>query len=170
VHLADRKDYFTRLSHLPCFGAGRLAITLFTPLLQNRPLSGRVMHLQLVQYLELAHCSYSSRNKRNCTSLPTMILFYQKRISLLPMSLRRCHPSSRRQRNMINARMECARHAVLFRKYHCAQEHPLFYALTTLFPSISRHKRRHIRAAKKDSDSNDDPIFSTWQTYFHPIK
>jgi len=116
------------------------------------------MHFQLVRYLKLAHCSYSSRNERNRTSLPTMILTYRRWIWPFAHGVqRRCHPSSRRQRNTISARMECTRHAVLFRKYLCAQEHVSFLALTPLFPSISRHNRRHIRAARKDSDLNDDP-------------
>jgi len=64
--------------------------------------------------------------------------------------------------------MECTRRSPLFRRYRCAQEHPSFYALTTLFPSISRYKRSHTRAAKKDSDSNDNLIFSP--THFHSVK
>jgi hypothetical protein len=47
-------------------------------------------------------------------------------------------------------------------------QHPLFYALTTLFPSISRYKRSHTRADKKGGDSNDDPIFSP--THVHSVK
>ena len=42
----------------------------------------------------------------------------------------------------------------------------MFYALTSLFPSIFRYKRKHTRAAKKDGDSND-PIFS--QNLFHSV-
>jgi len=64
--------------------------------------------------------------------------------------------------------MECTRHTVLFRKYWWAAEHPSFYALTSLFPSISRYKRSHTRADKQDGNSNDDPIFSP--THFHSVK
>jgi len=128
-----------------------------------------VMHFQLVQYLELAHRDYSSRNKRNRTSLLTMILTYWRWIwPFAHGAQRRRHPSSRRQSNTIVDRLECMCHTALFRKDLCAQEHQLFYALTTLLPTISRHKRRHIRAAKKDGDSNDYPIFS--QTHFHSVK
>jgi len=49
--------------------------------------------------------------------------------------------------------MECTHHTVLFRKYQCAPEHPLFYALTSLLPFISRYKRRNTCAARfGDSD------------------
>jgi len=44
-----------------------------------------------------------------------------------------------------SARMECTCHTVLFRKYRWVTEHPSFYALTSLFPSISRYKRSHTR-------------------------
>jgi len=47
-------------------------------------------------------------------------------------------------------------------------QHPSFYALTTLFPSISSYKQSHTRADKQDGDSNDDPIFSP--THFHSVK
>ena len=61
--------------------------------------------------------------------------------------------------------MECTRHTVLFRKYWCAAEHPSFYALTSLFPSISRYKRSHTHAVKQGGNSNNDPIFSP--NHFH---
>jgi len=64
--------------------------------------------------------------------------------------------------------MECTRHTVLFEKYRCAPEHSSFYALTSLFPSISRYKRSHTRTDKLDGNSNDDPIFSP--THFHSVK
>jgi len=51
--------------------------------------------------------------------------------------------------------MECTRHTVLFRKYRCASEHPSFYALTSLFPSISRYKRSSNTRAVKSDDSDD---------------
>jgi len=47
-------------------------------------------------------------------------------------------------------------------------QHPFLYALTTLFPSISRYKRSHTRAYKQDSNSNNDPIFLTF--HFHSVK
>ena len=55
--------------------------------------------------------------------------------------------------------MECTRHFVLFRKHRCAREHPSFYALTSLFPSISRYKRSgNTRTVKSgDSDDTTDP-------------
>jgi len=59
-------------------------------------------------------------------------------------------------------------HSHLLRKYWCAQEHPSFYALTTLSPSISLYKQSHTHAIKKDCDSKDDPIFL--QTHFHSVK
>jgi len=55
----------------------------------------------------------------------------------------------------------------LFRRYQCAQEHPCFYALTTLFPSISRYKRSHTRADKQDG-IRTTTLFSP--THFHSIK
>jgi len=73
-----------------------------------------------------------------------------------------------RHRNTARSRMECTRHSQLFRRYLCAQEHPYFYALTTLFSSISRYKRSHTCADKQDGNSNDDPIFSL--THFHSVK
>ena len=51
--------------------------------------------------------------------------------------------------------MECTRHTVLFKKYRCAAEHPSFYALTFLFPSISRYKRSGNTRAVKSGDSDD---------------
>jgi len=44
----------------------------------------------------------------------------------------------------------------MFRRYWCAQEHPSFYALTTLFPYISRYKRR-MKTRAKDGTSSDHP-------------
>ena len=64
--------------------------------------------------------------------------------------------------------MESSLLSHMFRRYQCAQEHPCFYALTTLFPSISRYKRSHTLADKQDGNSNDDPIFSP--THFHSVK
>ena len=52
--------------------------------------------------------------------------------------------------------MECTRRSPLFRRYRCAQEHPSFYALTTLFPSISRYKRK-METRAKGGDFSDDP-------------
>jgi len=60
--------------------------------------------------------------------------------------------------------MDFTSHSQLLRKYLCAQEHLSFYALTTLFPSISRYKQSHTR----DGDSDDNPIFSL--THFHSVK
>jgi len=64
--------------------------------------------------------------------------------------------------------MDFTNHTQLLRKYRCLKEHLCFYALTTLFPSISGYRRSHTRADKKDCDSNDDPVFS--QTHFHSVK
>ena len=36
-----------------------------------------------------------------------------------------------------------------------SSQHPSFYALTTLCPSISRYQRSHTRANKQDGNSND---------------
>ena len=52
--------------------------------------------------------------------------------------------------------MECTRRSPLFRRYRCAQEHPSFYALTNLFPSISRYKRK-METRAKGGDFSDDP-------------
>jgi len=81
-----------------------------------------------------------------------------------------CCPSYKWQRNTAKSRMDFTSHFQISRKYWCAhwQEHPSFYALTTLFPSISQSKQNHTRADKQDCDSNDDPIFSP--THFHSIK
>ena len=106
------------------------------------------MHFQFAQYLDLARCNRSaSRHERNRTSLSTVILTYRRWIwPFAHGALQRC-PRSRGQDNTISARMECTRHTVLFRKYRWAAEHPSFYALTSLFPSISRYKRSHTRAS-----------------------
>ena len=105
------------------------------------------MHFQFAQYLDLARCNRSApRHERNRTSLSTVISTYRRWIwPFTHGAQQRCH-RSRGQDNTISARMECTRHTVLFRKYQCAAEHPSFYALTSLFPSISRHKRSHTRA------------------------
>ena len=135
----------------------------------DRPLSGRVMHFQFAQYLDLARCNRSaSRHERNRTSLSTVILTYRRWIWPFAHGAQQRCPRSRGQDNTISARMECTRHTVLFRKYRWAAEHPSFYALTSLFPSISRYKRSHTRADKQDGNSNDDPIFSP--THFHSVK
>ena len=47
-------------------------------------------------------------------------------------------------------------------------QHSSFYALTTLFPSISQYKWNHTRADKQDSDSDDDLIFSP--IHLHYVK
>jgi len=81
----------------------------------------------------------------------------------------RCCPSYRWQSNIVRGRIDFTTcHPQLLGNYRCAQEHLSFYALTILFPFISRCKRSHTRAAKKDGDSNDEPIFS--QTHFHSVK
>ena len=52
------------------------------------PLSGRVMHFQFAQYLDLARCNRSvSQLERNRTSLSTMILTYRKWLWLFPTAL-----------------------------------------------------------------------------------
>ena len=131
-------------------------------------LSGRVMHFQFWQYFDLAHCNCSSQNEINRTSLMTVISTYRKWMwPFAHGAQRRCH-QSRRHNNTIGARMECTRHTVMFRKYRRTAEHPSFYALTSLFPCISRYKWSHTRAAKKHSDSNDDLIFSP--SHFHSVK
>jgi len=132
-------------------------------------LSGRVMHFQFAQYLDLARCNRSApRHERNCTSLSTVILTYRRWIwPFVHGAQQRCH-RSRGQDNTISARMECMGHTVLFRKYWLSAEHPSFHVLTFLFPSISRYKRSHTRAYKQDGNSNDNPIFSP--TRFHSVK
>jgi len=40
-------------------------------------------------------------------------------------------------------------------KHQCTREHPSFYALTSLFPSISRYKRSGNTRAAKSGDSDD---------------
>jgi len=127
------------------------------------------MHFQFAQYLDLARCNRSaSRHERNRTSLSTVILTYRRWMwPFAHGAQQRCH-RLRRQDNTISTRMECTRHTFLFWKYRCAPEHPSFYALTSLFPSISRYKRSHTRVDKQDGNSNDDPIFSP--TSFHSVK
>jgi len=118
------------------------------------------MYLQFAQYLDLARCNRSaSLHQRNRTSLSTVILTYRRWIwPFAHGAQQRCH-RSRGQDNTISARMEYTRHTVLFRKYWCAPEHSSFYALTSLFPSISRYKSSgNTRAAKSgDSDDTTDP-------------
>ena len=126
------------------------------------------MHFQFAQYLDLARCNRSaSRHERNRTSLSTVILTYRRWIWPFAHGAQQRCPRSRGQDNTISA---CMRHTILFRKYQCAPEHPSFYALTSLFPSISssRYKRSQTRADKQDGNSNDDPIFSP--THFHSVK
>jgi len=79
----------------------------------------------------------------------------------------RCCPLYQRQRNTVRSRMECTRRSPLFRRYQCAQEHPLFYAL----PSISRYKRK-METRAKGGDFSDDPSSANQcssQTHFHSI-
>ena len=79
----------------------------------------------------------------------------------------RCCPLYQRQRNTVRSRMECTRRSPLFRRYQCAQEHPLFYAL----PSISRYKRK-METRAKGGDFSDDPSSANQcssQTRFHSI-
>jgi len=103
------------------------------------------MHFQFAQYLDLARCNRSaSRHERNRTSL-SVILTYRRCIWPFAHGAQQRCPRSRGQNNTISARMECTRHTVSFRKYRWAAEHPSFYALTSLFPSISRYKRSHTR-------------------------
>ena len=125
------------------------------------------MHFQFAQYLDLAR---SSRHERNRTSLSTVILTYRRCIGLFAHGAHQhCH-RSRVQDNTISACMECTRHTVLFRKYRWAAEHPSFYALTSLFPSISRYKRSHTRVDKQDGNSNNGTIFLPTPSHFHSVK
>jgi len=62
--------------------------------------------------------------------------------------------------------MDFTSYSQLLRKYRCAELDPSLYALTTLFPSISRYKR--TRADKQHGNSTDYPIFSP--TDFHSVK
>jgi len=126
------------------------------------------MHFQFAQYLDLARCNRSAlQHDRNRTSLSTVILTYRKWMWPFAQGAQQRCNQSRRQDNKISVRMECTRHTVLFRKYQCAPEHPSFFALTSLFPSISRCNQSHTRTDKQDGNSNDDPIFSP--THFHAI-
>jgi len=140
---------------------------LFAPLSS----SGRFcIFFLLVQYFDLTHCDCPLLFKRNrilpstVFSTSTMEQIWQ----LTHGAQQRCCPLYRWQRNTTRSRMDLTSTSHLLRKYRCPQEHPWFYALTTLFPSISGYKRSHARADKKNGDSNDDPIFS--QTHFHSVK
>jgi len=110
----------------------------------NRPLSGRAMHFQFAQYLDLARFNRSaSWHERNRTSLSTVILNYRRWMwPFAHGAQQRCH-RSRRQDSTTSARMECTRrHTVLFRKYRCAPEHPLFYADISFPFHLSIQKER----------------------------
>jgi hypothetical protein len=127
----------------------------------------------LAQYLDLTQCDDCSLSlKRNCTFPSTRTVFSTDTMDqiwqLAHSTQQRCCPLYRWQRNTARSRMDFTSHSQLLEKYRCAQEHPSFYALTTLFPSIPRHKRSHTRADKKEGDSKDDPIFSP--TQFHSVK
>jgi len=56
--------------------------------------------------------------------------------------------------------MDFTSHSQLFRKYWGAEEHASsrFYALTTLFPSISRYKRSHTRADRRTAIRTTTPF------------
>jgi len=124
----------------------------------------------LAQDLDSTHCDCPLLLKRNRTfpltvfSTCTMEEMWQ----LAHGAQQHCCPLYWWQRNAGRSRIDFTCHSQLLRKYRCAQEHPLFNALTTLFPSISRYKRSHTRADKKGGDSNDDPIFSP--THVHSVK
>ena len=71
----------------------------------HRPLSGRVMHFQFAQYLDLARCNRSaSRHERNRTSLSTVILTYRRWIWPFAHGAQQPCPRSRGQDNTISAR------------------------------------------------------------------
>ena len=139
------KDQFIWSEHLPALflsweTVSRLSYYAIHAATADRPLSGRIMHFQFAHYLDLARCNRSaSQHERNRTSLSTVITVQRWMWPFAHGAQQRCH-RSRRQDNTISARMECTRHTVLFRKYQWAAEHPNFYALTSLFPSISRYK------------------------------
>ena len=131
---------------------------------------GRFCHFfPISEYVDFAHCVHCESSKtarfRQLCSQPTQ----WKKYGSWPTALSNiaafivCT-----DRNTAQSRMECSRHSQLFRRYRCTQQHPCFYALTTLFPSISRYKRSHTCADKQDSISNDDPIFSP--THVHSVK
>jgi len=90
-------------------------------------------------------CSLSLKQKRTFLSIVFSTYTMEEIWQLAHDVQQRCCPLYRRQRNTVRSRMECTRRSPLFRRYRCAQEHPSFYALTTLFPSISRYKRSHTR-------------------------
>jgi len=122
------------------------------------------------EYLDLTHCDCPLLLKQNRTFPSTVFSTYtiEEIWQLAHGVQQRCCPLNWWQSNTAWSRMECSRHSQLFGRYRCAQEHPCFYALTTLFLFISRYKRSHTRADKQDGNSNDDPIFSP--TYFHSVK
>jgi len=114
------------------------------------------------EYLDLTHCDCPLLLRQNRTFPSTVFSTYtMEEIWQLAHGVQqRCCPLYRWQRNTARSRMECTRLSQLFRRYWCAQEHLCFYALTTVFPSISRFKRSHTRVDKQSGNSNDDPIFS----------
>jgi len=124
----------------------------------------------LAQYLDLTHCDCSLLFKQTHRFPSTVFSTYtmEEIWQLAHGAQQCCYPSYRWQRNTARGRTDFTCHPQLRRKYWCAQDYLLFYALTSLFLSISRYKRSYTRAAKGDGDSNDDPIFS--QAHFHSVK
>ena len=176
ISLLEKGDCFMTPFHLPSFGAGRLFQTWAATLLSyavtaHCSSSGCFcIFLLLSQYLDLTHCGCSVLFKRTCTFPATVFSTYtMEEIWHLThgalTAQQRCYLSYTWSRNTGRGRIDFTCHPQLLKKYWCAQEHLLFYALTYLFPSISRYKRSHTRATKKHGDSNDDPIFS--QAHFH---
>ena len=93
----------------------------------------------LAQYLDLTHYDCSLLLKRDRTFPLTVFSTYtmEKIWQLAHGAQQCCCPSYRWQRNTVRGRIDFTRHPQLVRKYWCAQDHPSFYALTSLFPSIS---------------------------------
>jgi len=112
------------------------------------------------EYLDLTHCDCPLLLKQHRTFPSTVFSTYtiDEIWQLAHGVQQRCCSLYRWQRNTARSRMECTRHSQLFRRYRCAQDHECFYALTTLFPSISRYKRR-METRAKGGDSSDDSRF-----------
>ena len=86
-----------------------------------------------------------------------------------PRRSARCCPLYQWQRNTALSRLECTRLSQVFRRYRCAQEHPYFYALTTLILLfLDTNKAIPALTSRMAIPSRTTTLFSP--THFHSVK
>jgi len=174
MFLADQTDCFTRLFYLTCFRTGRLfhawaTTPFFYAVTETVPCQDDVIFsYSRIPWFDTLWLSIVTQKK--CTFPLTVFSTYtiEEIWQLTHGVQQRCCPLYQWQRNTTQSHMECTCHSQLFRRYRCAQEHPCFYTLTTLFPSISPYKRIHTCVDNQNSNSNNNHNFSP--THFHAVK